>query len=304
MATSTLTVLSVLVVDADALAARLAALPGLDLLRGDVALAKEADLVLLHAPDAAALAALAARPALPALAHDHAVVVACGAVDEAAEAQLLALGIEALVAADREPAEIGRALRHAFARKQRERAARTAFATDLATGLPHRAQLLEHMAQLIALREREPAPLVLIVLRIEGVVQAAARFGEEAANVLRRKVAVRLRGGLRASDVVASLGTDLFAVMLGRVDMVGDGDGVAAKLLRALEQPFVLAGQPCSLTASFGLASYPAHGKEPAELLQRAVAQAAMLATPGGDDLGAVHSTFAVLGGGAANDES
>ncbi|MBK9133169.1 MAG: GGDEF domain-containing protein [Betaproteobacteria bacterium] len=282
--------------------AELVRLPGLDVQAGAGGLtgaAAQADVVLLHAADRSALAVLPARPGLAALAHDRPVVVACGEPDDAAETELLRLGIEAIVG-DRDSAELARALRHAFVRKQLERTARTAYATDLATGLPHEAQLLEHMTQLIALREREPAPLVLIVLRVDGVAQAAARLGDEAANVLRRKIAVRLRGGLRASDVVASLGTDLYAVMLGRVDVAGDGDGVAGKLLRALEQPFVLAGQPCSVQAAFGLASYPAHGKDAARLLQRAAAQAAMVGADDGG--GAQHSTFSVLGG-AANDE-
>jgi diguanylate cyclase (GGDEF)-like protein len=304
-APSRLPTVSVLAVDARGLGSRLAelaALPGLDVQLGATARAKEADVVLLHAADRAALAALATRPGLPELAYDRPVVVAFGEADEEAEAELLRLGVEALVS-DRDSAELARALRHAHVRKQVERMARTAYATDLATGLPHQAQLLEHMTHLIALREREPAPLVLIVLRVDGVAQAAVRLGGEAANVLRRKIAVRLRGGLRVSDVVASLGGDLFAVMLGRVDVVSDGDGVAAKLLRALEQPFILAGHPCSVGAAFGMASYPAHGKEAAALLQRATAQAGMLATVGEEGVGVMHSTFSVLGGGAANDE-
>jgi len=297
-----LAAVTVLAVNADAMAARLAREPGIEVRSGPFAQAKDAAVVLLHAPDRAALPGLAQLRGLPEAAYEHAVVVAAGATDEAAEAELLRLGVEAVVA-DASPAEVARALRHAIVRKQMERSARTAYATDLATGLPHQSQLLEHMTHLIALREREPAPLVLIVLRIEGVAQAAARLGGEAANVLRRKIAVRLRGGLRASDVVASLGTDLFAVMLGRVDLVSDGDGVAAKLLRALEQPFILAGQPCSVSAAFGLASYPVHGKDATALLQRATAQAAMLATVDEEGVGVVHTSFSVLGGGAANDE-
>ncbi|MCW5632894.1 MAG: GGDEF domain-containing protein [Rubrivivax sp.] len=298
-----LNVLAVQAGEADAWLRALAALPGLRVVVGEAARAPDVDAVLLRAPDRAALAELLARPGLPELAYDLAVVVALHEGDEGTEAELLRLGVEGLVA-DRDPAEVARALRHAHVRKQVERTARTAYATDLATGLPHQAQLLEHVSQLIALREREPAPFVLIALRIDGVQQAAARLGGEAANVLRRKVAVRLRGGLRASDVVAALGPDHYAVMLGRVDVVSDGDGVAAKLLRALEQPFILAGQPCHVKASFGIASYPAHGKDAAALLQRATSQAATLATPGGEDTGGeFHSSFTVLGGGAANDE-
>ncbi len=301
-ATAPLSVLVAEAAAAEALVQRLGSMPGLAVQRGELAAAREHDVVMLHAPDARALAELATRPGLAELAYDQAVLVATGGAEQIeTEAELLRLGVQGIVA-DGDAEVVARALRQAHWRKEAERSARTAYATDLATGLPHQAQLLEHMTQLLALRERESAPLVLIVLRIEGVAQAIAHLGGEAANVLRRKVAVRLRGGLRASDVVASLGTDLFAVMLGRVDMVTDGEGVAAKLLRALEQPFVVAGRGCNLGAAVGLASYPAHGKDAKVLLQRATAQAAMLATVDEHGVATVHSSFGVLGGGAAND--
>lgn len=295
--------LAVLAIEAaSALVPALAAQPGLVVHQGWQEQAREHDVLLLLAPDAAALAAMRVRSGLAELAYDHPVVLAVATPSAAHEAELLRLGVEAVVAAA-DPAEVARALRHAVVRKEVERAARKAYATDLATGLPHQAQLLEHMTQLIALREREAAPLVLIALRIEGVTQATVHLGGEAANVLRRKIAVRLRGGLRASDVVASLGTDLFAVLLGRVDVVSDGEGVAAKLLRAIEQPFVLAGRNVHVGAAVGLASYPAHGKDATALLKRAIAQAAMLATVEERGVATVVSGFGVLGGGgAAND--
>jgi diguanylate cyclase (GGDEF)-like protein len=295
--------LAVLAIEAAAaLVPALAAEPGLTVHEGTQAEARGHDVLLLHAPDAAALSAMLARPGLVELAYDHPVVLAVAVPSAPHEAELLRLGVEAIVDATN-AAQVARALQHAVVRKDVERAARKAYATDLATGLPHQAQLLEHMTQLIALREREAAPLVLIVLRIEGVAQATVHLGGEAANVLRRKIAVRLRGGLRASDVVASLGTDLFAVMLGRVDVVSDGDGVAAKLLRAIEQPFVLAGRNVHVGAAVGLASFPAHGKDATALLKRATAQAAMLATVEERGVATVISGFGVLGGGgAAND--
>ena len=63
----------------------------------------------------------------------------------------------------REAAEAVRRARK-VERKRLEVAARKAYATDLATGLPNHAQLMEHMTHLLALREREPAPMVLLVL--------------------------------------------------------------------------------------------------------------------------------------------
>ncbi|MBK6788293.1 MAG: diguanylate cyclase [Betaproteobacteria bacterium] len=244
------------------------------------------DAVLLSAPTRQALAELRQQPALAQAAFDSAVVVLAGEADEEIEADLLRLGVEAIVPPG-DAAVVLRAIRHAVERKRLERATRTAYATDLATGLPHQAQLLEHMTQLLALREREPAPMVLIVLRVEGYAGAAARLGSEAANILRRKVAVRLRSALRASDVVAAMGADAFGVLLGHVESPGDGERVAAKLVRSLQQPFMVAGQPCAVAAAVGLAHTPEHGRDAESLLQRASAQAGSLATLGRDGFAA-----------------
>jgi GGDEF domain-containing protein len=121
------------------------------------------------------------------------------------------------------------------------------------------------------------------VLRVEGYAGAAARLGSEAANILRRKVAVRLRSALRASDVVAAIGPHSFGVLLGRLEAPSDGERVAAKLVRSLQQPFMVAGQACAVAAAVGLALYPEHGKDAETLLQHASAQAGSVATLGRD---------------------
>jgi diguanylate cyclase (GGDEF)-like protein len=291
---------SLLVLGAAEGVAAAAAAAGWSVTRADAAAgAAHHDAVLLDAPTAEALAELRQQPGLAQAAFDSAVVVLATEADDAIEAELLRLGVEAIVPPG-DPAAVLRAIRHAVERKRLERAARTAYATDLATGLPHQAQLLEHMTQLLALREREPAPMVLIVLRVEGYAGAAARVGGEGANILRRKVAVRLRSALRASDVVAAMGPDAFGVLLGHVDAPGDGERVAAKLVRSLQQPFMVAGQPCAVAAAVGLAHTPEHGKDAESLLQRASAQAGSLATLGRDGFAARTERGP---GAAANDE-
>src|SRR2546423_3557572 len=138
-----------------------------------------------------------------------------------------------------------RAIRLAVERKAQERLARKSSATDVMTGLPNQGQLLEHLSQLIALRDREPAPMALVVLRIEGLAAAEAQLGTEAAQVLRRKLAVRLRVAVRASDVVASIGADCFAVLLARFQDPQGADRLAAKLAAALRPPLAVAGHQC-----------------------------------------------------------
>jgi diguanylate cyclase (GGDEF)-like protein len=195
---------------------------------------------------------------------------------------------------------LGRRLAIVAERRRIDAEARHAYATDLGTGLPHRQQLVEHMSHLLALREREPAPMGVLVLRVEGFETTAARFGREAGDVLRRKVAVRLRAGLRASDVVASIGPDLFAVLLAWIDAPGDAQRVAAKLVEALQQPLRIAGQETAVAVASGVSLYPDHGKEADPLLAEALRQAA-----GQTALGRVGFANRVEGGrsAAANDD-
>jgi diguanylate cyclase (GGDEF)-like protein len=92
--------------------------------------------------------------------------------------------------------------------------------------------------------------------------------------VLRRKVAVRLRSGLRASDVVASLGSDTFAVLLAWMVSPDDSMRVAAKLVQMLRRPYGIAGQELALAVSVGVARYPEQGRQAQVLLHQALAQA------------------------------
>ena len=258
------------------------------------------DAVLLKADSLAALQALARRHNLAASALESAWGVLTAVEDTALETELLRLGVEVIVPPG-DAAALSRQLQHAVQRKRMERAARTAYATDLATGLPHQVQLVEHMTQLLALREREPAPMLLLVLRVDGLVQAAQQGGAESANVLRRKVAVRLRSGLRASDVVAAIGDEAFGVLLGRLEKKADADGVAAKLVRSLQQPYSVAGQPCKVVVRVGMALYPEHGKTADALLKRASAQAASVANLGAEGFA---SSVQRVGAAAANDDA
>lgn len=151
---------------------------------------------------------------------------------------------------------------------------RHSHSTDLTTGLPHQQQFLEQMNHLLALREREPAPMALLVLSIDGLATALSQLGVESGTVLRRKLAVRLRSGLRASDVVASLGGENFAVLLSWIDSASDVEGVVAKLMASARRPFMISGQPVSLAVSVGVGRYPEDGELADVLLHKAMRQA------------------------------
>ena len=216
-------------------------------------------------------------PALSSAVLDMAVLVAVHEPTAPQVTQWLQQGVQDVLPAREAAGErLALAVRQAVERKRLEQAARRAYSTDLATGLPNHAQLMEHMTHLLALREREPASMALLVLRIDGLATAEARLGAESTNVLRRKIAVRLRSGLRASDVVAALGPDRFAVLLAWIDDEGDGERVASKLSQTLQRPLSVAGQDVAVAVSVGVARYPAQGKEAEALLRVATLEASM----------------------------
>ena len=226
------------------------------LVDGDVAPASPAD-----------IAAVAERAAL--------VVVVVDADAEHAAGWLRG-GADDVIGRDELAAAVGwRRIRFAVERRRRRQLARSDHSTDLATGLPHRQQLLEPLSQLLALREREPAPMAVLGFRIEGLRPRGEGAESTDFESLRRKIAVRLRAGLRASDVVAAVGDETFAVLLGSILADADADRVAAKLVAVLVAPFTVTGADRSVAVAVGVARYPHDGRDAERLLRRALALAA-----------------------------
>jgi len=74
---------------------------------------------------------------------------------------------------------------------------------------------------------------------------------------------------LRESDTVARLGGDEFALILAGCD-AESAKLTAAKLQKALEEPFVVEGQTLNVSGSIGIVAYPDHGNDVDTLMRRA----------------------------------
>jgi len=191
-----------------------------------------------------------------------------------------------------------RRVRFAVERRRRSEGRQPAYATDPGTGLPHRRQLVEHLSQLLALRERDPSPMAVLALRIELPAGAA-----DEAELLCRKIAVRLRAGVRASDVVAAIDGENFAVLLGTLLSAADAARVGEKLGAAIAAPLRVGGNERTVPVALGIAHYPQDGNQAERLLRRALALAAVapaLSPAGAATIEDAAGTRRV----AANDES
>ncbi len=170
------------------------------------------------------------------------------------------------------------------ARVDRER--RTAFLAyhDELTGLPNRAQVLEHLDLELRRARRSGKSVATVMLDLDGFKAINDRLGHAAGDSALVWAAGRLRSAVRSGDLLGRLGGDEFLVVLaelpGTDGLVSRRDGVAAAddivrrvqqhLHASLDEPLDLAGRTVRLRASSGAALFPRDAPGPGELLAQA----------------------------------
>ncbi len=167
---------------------------------------------------------------------------------------LLGPDMEAEETALRLSAQLRRA-REAEAMRRRLRDGLQLAVTDPLTGLPNRRYALSHMARVArhaARRGRGFAALLLDLDRFKAVNDA---HGHAAGDAVLRAVAGRLRGELRAIDLLARIGGEEFLAILPEVDPAEAG-AVAERLRAAVGAAPIPLPRGCSVaqTVSIGLA--------------------------------------------------
>jgi diguanylate cyclase len=140
---------------------------------------------------------------------------------------------------------------------------------DPLTGLPNRELLADRVGQAIRTADRDLRPAALLLLDLDRFKDVNDTLGHHHGDQLLIQVSQRLGRALRGADTVARLGGDEFAVLLPGATADGAG-AVADKLRTALQQPLSIGGVALDLDASIGVAVYPEHGSDAAELLQHA----------------------------------
>ena len=103
---------------------------------------------------------------------------------------------------------------------------------DELTSLPNRAAWLEELERGIARARRAHVPLAVMYLDLDGFKAVNDQHGHAAGDRVLETFADQLRGCMRASDFVARLAGDEFAVMVeGFEDVERDVAGVASKIV-------------------------------------------------------------------------
>jgi diguanylate cyclase (GGDEF)-like protein len=141
---------------------------------------------------------------------------------------------------------------------------------DELTGLPNRALLQDRMTQALGQARRTGRPLALLFLDLDGFKYINDSLGHEVGDRLLRAVAGRLQALVRQGDTVARLGGDEFVVMLVDLPQAEDAALIAHEIVQALARPLRLDERLLHVTASIGLATFPADGDSADLLLKQA----------------------------------
>jgi len=161
------------------------------------------------------------------------------------------------------------ALRHQVALLQRTvtRSRRFAYHDEL-TGLPNRRLLLDRYNQAVALAARLHRLVALLFLDLDAFKTVNDTHGHAAGDRILQQVAVRLNASIRASDTACRYGGDEFVVLLPELETRRNALAAARKIRARLAAPYDVDGTQITLTASIGVAVYPADGHEYAELMR------------------------------------
>ena len=108
------------------------------------------------------------------------------------------------------------------------------------------------------------------MLDLDGFREVNEAHGRDVGDAVLRAVAERLGDTVRDEDAVARLQGNAFAVLPGGETTIGAAAAVAWNLHTAFERPFDVGGHEIAVSASFGIAFFPQHGRTPEDLLRRA----------------------------------
>jgi len=141
---------------------------------------------------------------------------------------------------------------------------------DALTSLPNRRHLAECLEDAIAQARRHGGRAAVMFVDLDRFKNVNDMLGHGVGDQLLVQAAQRLQGCARPGDVVARLGGDEFALVLPELDDHDQAAVVARRIVEALARPFLLQGQELFVSASVGIAGYPAHGASADLLLKNA----------------------------------
>jgi diguanylate cyclase (GGDEF)-like protein/PAS domain S-box-containing protein len=148
---------------------------------------------------------------------------------------------------------------------------------DPLTRLPNRPYFMDRLGSAIENARQQKKLFAVLFVDLDQFKQVNDSLGHAAGDELLIDFAGRLRAGVRsnsrrngtAESVVARIGGDEFAILLGQIQRETDASKIATRILKRLGEPFYVEGRKIFVSASIGIA-LNSTGDAPEELLHNA----------------------------------
>jgi diguanylate cyclase (GGDEF)-like protein/PAS domain S-box-containing protein len=141
---------------------------------------------------------------------------------------------------------------------------------DTLTNLPNRFLFHDRLSQALGRAKRNGNRVAVLFLDIDNFKEVNEAFGHLSGDLLLQILAKRLQSSLRATDTVARMGGDEFAILLDDIKRSQDVGPIALKILDRISEAFSMENKEMFVTASIGISIYPENGIIPQTLLRNA----------------------------------
>ncbi|MEP4378479.1 MAG: EAL domain-containing protein [Alphaproteobacteria bacterium] len=166
--------------------------------------------------------------------------------------------------------DLDRTIRYAVEQKRVEGDLAVRAETDELTGLYNRAGFSARLEQAMAVANRTERYLGVMFIDLDRFKHVNDSLGHAAGDALLQAVARRIHACCRATDVVARMGGDEFAVIATHMKEPSLSGLLADKIVSAFIEPFEIDGHVVHAGASVGVTTYPVDDGSAEQLLMNA----------------------------------
>ncbi|MDD3313268.1 sensor domain-containing diguanylate cyclase [Pseudodesulfovibrio sp.] len=141
---------------------------------------------------------------------------------------------------------------------------------DVLTGLKNRLALEQELPGILTDAREAEARASVLFIDLDGFKAVNDSLGHKAGDALLMRAARRMNYVVAQHGATYRLGGDEFIVILPKAPDRGFVAGMAGQIVERLRAPYVIDGQSVTTGASMGIAMFPRHGENMAELLEAA----------------------------------
>jgi diguanylate cyclase (GGDEF)-like protein/PAS domain S-box-containing protein len=152
---------------------------------------------------------------------------------------------------------------------------------DPLTGIANRSRFVEQIGEASERLRNLGEPFCVLMLDLDRLKVVNDSLGHAVGDALLKEAAKRVKSALRATDVLARIGGDEFAiiqmaqrnpegVVCGEANVQADATALAVRIIDVIGEPYDIDGRKLVVGISVGVAIAPKDAVDPAELLKKA----------------------------------